>query len=100
MFKYLDPLLHSQVRLAIMSILIGIKSAEFSFLLENIDTTKGNLSFQLTKLKEAGYIEIKKSFRKNYPLTRARITDKGIEAYEKYVDAISEYFRNSSKNIN
>jgi len=99
MFKNLDPLLHSQVRLAIMSILIGVKSAEFSFLLENIETTKGNLSFQLSKLKEAGYIEIKKSFRKNYPLTRAKITSKGIEAYENYVDAISEYFQNSSKNI-
>ena len=99
MFKNLDPILHSQVRLAIMSILIGVKSAEFSFLLENIETTKGNLSFQLSKLKEAGYIEIRKSFRKNYPLTRAKITQKGIEAYEIYVDAISEYFRNSSKNI-
>ena len=99
MFKNLDPILHSQVRLAIMSILIGVKSAEFSFLLENIETTKGNLSFQLTKLKEAGYIEIKKSFRKNYPLTKAKITPTGIEAYEKYVDAISEYFNNSTKNI-
>lgn len=99
MFKNLDPLLHSQVRLAIMSILIGVKSAEFSFLLENIETTKGNLSFQLSKLKEAGYIEIKKSFRRNYPLTRAKITPKGIEAYEIYVDDISEYFQNSSKKI-
>lgn len=100
MFKNLDPLLHSQVRLAIMSILIGVDAAEFSFLLENIDTTKGNLSFQLTKLKEAGYIEIKKSFRKNYPLTRAKITAKGIEAYEKYVETISEYFNKSTKNKN
>jgi DNA-binding transcriptional ArsR family regulator len=100
MFKNLDPLLHSQVRLSIMSILIGVDAAEFSFLLENIDTTKGNLSFQLTKLKEAGYIEIKKSFRKNYPLTRAKITAKGIEAYEKYVETISEYFNKSSKNKN
>lgn len=98
MFKNLDPLLHSQARLAIMSILISVKSAEFSFLLENIETTKGNLSFQLSKLKDAGYIEIKKSFRKNYPLTRAKITSKGIEAYEKYVDTISEYFNKSTKN--
>ena len=93
MFKNLDPLLHSQVRLAIMSILISVSSAEFSFLLENIETTKGNLSFQLTKLKEAGYIEIKKSFRKNYPLTTLKITTIGINAYEKYVDDISDYFR-------
>ena len=97
MFRELDPLLHTQVRLAIMSILVGVRSAAFSFLLENIDTTKGNLSFQLTKLKEAGYIKVRKSFRNNYPLTTCMITVKGIEAYEKYVDAISEYFQHFNK---
>lgn len=98
MFKNLDPLLHSQVRLAIMSVLIGAKSAEFSYILENIETTKGNLSFQLSKLNEVGYIKIKKSFRKNYPLTTASITEKGILAYEYYVNSISEYFENRNKN--
>ncbi|WP_347841301.1 transcriptional regulator [uncultured Draconibacterium sp.] len=97
MFKALDPLLHSQVRLAIMTILINVKSAEFSYLLENIETSKGNLSFQITKLKEEGYIMVKKSFRKNYPLTTVSITPKGIEAYENYIDAISEYFKKSGK---
>lgn len=97
MFKNLDPLLHSQVRLAIMSILIGVSSAEFAFLLENIDTTKGNLSFQISKLKEAGYIQVKKSFRNNYPLTTLKITEKGMLAYEEYVEAISDYFRNLNK---
>ena len=97
MFRNLDPLLHSQVRLAIMSILIGVSSAEFSFLLENIETTKGNLSFQLAKLKEAGYIQIKKSFRGNYPLTTVKISSKGTDAYEKYVNDISDYFRNLNK---
>jgi DNA-binding transcriptional ArsR family regulator len=92
MFKDLDPLLHSQVRLAIMSILIGVKNAEFSYLLKNINTTKGNLSFQLNKLKQAEYIYIKKSFKGNYPLTTCEITQKGIEAYEHYVAAISDYF--------
>ncbi|WP_297087665.1 transcriptional regulator [uncultured Draconibacterium sp.] len=97
MFKALDPLLHSQVRLAITTILINVKSAEFSYLLENIETSKGNLSFQITKLKEEGYIRVKKSFRKNYPLTTVSITPKGIEAYENYIDAISEYFKKSGK---
>jgi len=97
MFKNLDPLLHSQVRLAIMSILVGVSSAEFSFLLENIETTKGNLSFQLSKLKEAGYIQIKKSFKRNYPLTTLKITEVGIKAYEDYVNTISEYFKNLNK---
>lgn len=96
MFKNLDPILHSQVRLAIMTILLRVKSAEFSFLLENIETTKGNLSFQITKLKDAGYVNVKKSFRKNYPLTTLRITDKGISAYEKYIEAISSYFNHGN----
>jgi DNA-binding transcriptional ArsR family regulator len=100
MFKELDPILHSQVRLAIMSILIGVKTAEFSFLLENINTTKGNLSFQLSKLHEAEYIEIKKSFKGKYPLTTCEITNKGIEAYDNYINSISDYFKEykSTKN--
>lgn len=97
MFKDLDPLLHSQVRLAIMSVLIGVKTAEFSYLLEATKTTKGNLSFQLNKLNEAGYIDIKKSVKGNYPLTICSITEKGIDAYEKYVTAISGYFKNSGR---
>lgn len=93
MFKDLDPLLHSQVRLAIMSILIDVKNAEFAYLLENINTTKGNLSYQMNKLKEVGYIEVKKSFKGSYPLTTCEITEKGINAYQIYVDAIDEYFK-------
>jgi DNA-binding transcriptional ArsR family regulator len=91
-FKNLDPILHSQVRLAIMSVLVAVESAEFSFLLENIKTTKGNLSFQLKKLNEAKYIQIKKSFRGSYPLTTCKITEKGLAAYETYVNSIDEYF--------
>jgi len=97
MFKDLDPVLHSQVRLAVISLLMGIRSAEFNFLLECTQTTKGNLSFQLGKLKEAGYIEIKKSFRGNYPLTTCQITEKGAEAFEEYVKCISEYIRRDNK---
>jgi DNA-binding transcriptional ArsR family regulator len=93
MFKDLDPVLHSQVRLAVMSILISVKTAEFSFLLEYIKTTKGNLSFQLAKLKEAEYIDIKKSFKGNYPLTTCEITEKGNIAYETYVNSIEDYFK-------
>lgn len=98
MFAELDPLLHSQVRLAIMSLLVQTESAEFSYLLENTGTTKGNLSFQISKLEEAGYLEVIKSFRKKYPLTTLKITFKGIEAYEKYIETISQYFKISGKN--
>lgn len=93
MFNDLDPILHSQVRLAVMSVLISVKTAEFSFLLEATKTSKGNLSFQLNKLKEAGYIEIRKSLKGNYPLTLCNITDKGADAFEVYVNAISGYFK-------
>lgn len=93
MYKDLDPLLHSQIRLAIMSLLISVRRAEFNFLLENISTTKGNLSFQLSKLEESGYILIQKTFKGKYPLTICEISEKGIQAYETYVSSIDEYFR-------
>lgn len=93
MFKDLDPLLHNQLRLSIMSILIGVDSAEFTFLLEKTGATRGNLSVQINKLKEADYIRVKKSFRGNYPLTTCQVTTAGIEAFERYVDAISGYLK-------
>jgi DNA-binding transcriptional ArsR family regulator len=93
MFKDLDPLLHNQLRLSIMSLLINIESAEFSWLLEKTESTRGNLSVQISKLKDAGYLKVKKSFRKNYPLTTCSISKKGTEAFEKYVEAISTYFK-------
>jgi DNA-binding HxlR family transcriptional regulator len=93
MFKELDPLLHSQLRLSIISLLISLRSAEFNYLMEKTGATQGNISVQLKKLEEAGYIEIKKSFRKNYPLTTCSITRKGNEAFKSYVDALSDYIR-------
>jgi len=93
MFKELDPLLHSQLRLQIMSLLITVETAEFTYLLEETGATRGNISVQITKLKDAGYIEVKKSFRNNYPLTTCKITTKGIEAFEKYVEAKQEYLK-------
>ncbi len=91
MFKALNPLLHSQLRLSIMSLLISLESAEFTYLLEQTGATKGNLSVQLTKLKEAGYITVEKSFKNNYPLTTCKITPKGFDAFEKYVEALKGY---------
>jgi hypothetical protein len=93
MFTELDPLLHSQLRLSIISLLIGVQSAEFTYLLEKTGATKGNISVQLRKLEEAGYIEISKTFRKNYPLTTCCITQKGITAFHIYVEALKEYIR-------
>ncbi len=90
-FRELDPLLHNQLRLSIMSLLISVESAEFNYLLEKTNATRGNLSVQINKLKDAGYIDVKKSFRNNYPLTTCKITGAGISAFEDYVDALSGY---------
>jgi DNA-binding transcriptional ArsR family regulator len=91
MLKELDPLLHSQLRLAVVSLLIGVKEAEFTFLKEKTGATAGNLSVQVQKLKEAGYIEVEKRFRDNYPQTICRISPQGISAFEKYVAAMQAY---------
>jgi DNA-binding transcriptional ArsR family regulator len=90
-FKDLDPILHSQLRLAVMSLLISVKEAEFTFLKEKTAATAGNLSVQIQKLKEAGYIEVQKQFKDNYPQTICRITPVGITAFEKYVENLKTY---------
>ena len=91
MFKDLDPILHSQLRLAVMSLLIGVKEAEFTFLREKTAATAGNLSVQLQKLKDAGYIDIVKQFKSNYPQTLCKITPEGIRAFEQYVRNLQSY---------
>jgi DNA-binding transcriptional ArsR family regulator len=91
MFKELDPILHSQLRLAVMSLLIAVKEAEFTFIREKTNATAGNLSVQVQKLKEAGYIEVTKQFKDNYPQTTCRITQKGVSAFEAYVQALQQY---------
>ena len=91
MFKELDPILHSQLRLAVMSLLMSVKEAEFTFIKEKTNSTAGNLSVQVQKLKDAGYIEVSKQFKDNYPLTTCKVTKKGIKAFEDYVKALQEY---------
>ena len=93
MFKELDPLLHSQLRLSVISVLVAAKEAEFTYLREKTGATAGNLSVQLTKLSDAGYITIKKEFRDNYPLTRCMITPAGLKAFEVYVENLKEYLK-------
>ena len=92
-FKELDPILHSQLRLAVISLLISVKEAEFTFIKEKTGATAGNLSVQINKLKEPGYIDVTKQFRDNYPLTICKITAKGIDAFEAYVTALQSYMK-------
>ena len=91
MFKELDPILHSQLRLAVMSLLITVKEADFTFIKEKTAATAGNLSVQVQKLKDAGYIEVNKQFKDNYPQTTCKITKEGIKAFEDYVQALQQY---------
>ena len=91
MFKELDPLLHSQLRLAIMSLLLGVEEADFVFLKEKTEATSGNLSVQIDKLNEAGYISVAKTFKGKMPCTICKITKKGVDAFDEYVKALQDY---------
>ena len=91
MFKPLDPLLHSELRLAVMSLLISADSAEFPFIKEQTGATAGNLSVQLDKLARAGYITVEKTFKGKRPCTLCRITPTGLKAFEGYVETLKEY---------
>jgi DNA-binding MarR family transcriptional regulator len=91
MFKELDPILHSQLRLSIVSILMTVDEANFTFIKETTNAAAGNISIQLKKLQEAGYIKVKKSFKDNYPNTALSITSKGIAAFEDYVSNLKKY---------
>ncbi len=92
-YKNLDPVLHSQLRLAIMSILMNTESAEFTYIKEQTEATAGNLSVQISKLKEAGYISVDKRFKGNYPQTLCRISALGRERFEVYVDNLRGYLK-------
>lgn len=91
MFKELNPILHSQLRLAIMSILISVEESDFNFLKESTNSTSGNLSVQLDKLSAVGYIAVEKIFVGKRPKTLCKITKKGIDAFEEYFLALQEY---------
>ena len=93
MLKKLDPLLHSELRLAIMSLLISVNRADFKYLKEETESTAGNLSVQITKLEEADYIKVEKGFKGKMPQTICSITKKGAEAFEKYVNDLKSYLK-------
>ena len=90
-FKDLDPILHSQLRLAVMSLLMSVREAEFTFLKEKTNATAGNLSVQIQKLKDAGYIDVVKQFKENYPQTICKVTPAGIKAFDQYVKNLQAY---------
>ena len=91
MFKELNSLLHSELRLAVVSLLISVESADFVYIKEQTKATAGNLSVQLDKLSTAGYITVEKCFKGKKPQTVCRITETGLKAFEDYVDALKSY---------
>ncbi|MBK6932738.1 MAG: transcriptional regulator [Saprospirales bacterium] len=92
MFKSLDPILLSQLRLAIMSHLIVVREADFNALKDQTGATAGNLSVQISKLQEAGYIEVEKTYKNNYPLTVCKLSPRGIAAFEAFYNDLKTYF--------
>ena len=91
MFKKLDPLLHSELRLAVMSVLVNLEEADFVYLREATGATAGNLSVQIDKLTAAQYISVEKGFNGKKPQTLCKITPVGLKAFEDYVDALKTY---------
>ena len=91
MFNDLDPILHSQLRLSIVSILMTVEEAEFTFIKETTGAAAGNISIQIKKLQEAGYVKVEKTFKNNYPNTTVSITKKGMKAFEDYVNDLKKY---------
>ncbi len=90
-FDKLNPLLHSQLRLAIMSLLVSVEKADFSFIKEKTEATSGNISVQVGKLEDARYLEVKKTFKDKRPNTSYTITQKGVKAFEEYVNTLEQY---------
>ena len=91
MFPKLDPVLHSELRLAVVSLLAGVESADFTYIKKQTGATSGNLSVQIDKLSAAGYITVEKGFKGKMPCTTCRLTETGLEAFRTYVTALKEY---------
>jgi len=91
MFKELNPLLHSELRLAVISLLISVEEADFVYIKQQTGATAGNLSIQIDKLNKAGYVEVTKSFKGKMPCTTCKITPEGVAAFEEYIDALKSY---------
>ena len=91
-FAVINPLLHSELRLKIMVALDSLQSADFMYLCQITDSTRGNLSTQITTLKEAGYLDVSKTGIGRFSRTTCSITNKGREALRAYEDGLRNLF--------
>ncbi|MFA8342762.1 MAG: winged helix-turn-helix domain-containing protein [Rhodothermaceae bacterium] len=92
-YKLLDDIIHSRIRLAIMSVLITVKEADFNFLKAQVKATDGNLSVHLKKLEDAEYINVRKEFIGKKPVTTCSLSKKGKVAFEKYIERLESLIK-------
>ncbi len=92
-YQQLDEIIHSRIRLAIMTLLVSVDQAEFTFIRDKINTTDGNLSVHLRKLEEGGYIKMQKRFVERKPVTSYSITVKGHNAFEQYIEQLEKMIK-------
>lgn len=92
-YQQLDDVIHSRIRLAVMSLLITLEEAEFNFLKEKINATDGNMSVHLKKLEDAGYISVKKEFINRKPRTMYSLTKNGRKAFEMYLEQLEKMIK-------
>lgn len=87
-YQRLDRVIHTRIRLAVVSILSGVEEAEFTYLRDRTGATDGNLGAHMLKLEEAGYVVVEKRFEDRKPVTRYSLTTEGREAFRRYVDRL------------
>lgn len=92
-YRLLNDIIHSRIRLAIMSILVAVKEAEFTFLKKQVNTTDGNISVHLKKLEDKGYITVQKSFLNRKPVSTYSLTDQGHKAFTAYVEQLEKMIK-------
>lgn len=92
-YQQLDDIIHSRIRLAVMSVLVSVEEADFTFLRDKVNATDGNISVHLRKLEDAGYITVSKTFVDRKPATSYRLTAKGRKAFELYIERLESFIK-------
>ncbi len=92
-----DRIIHEPSRSIILAILSAVESADFLYLQRETGLTKGNLSVHLSKLEEAGYVSIEKTYRGKVPLTLCQLTDQGRQAFDSYRKQLKQFVENTKE---
>ncbi|MDP4237310.1 MAG: transcriptional regulator [Bacteroidota bacterium] len=92
-YQNIDDVIHSRIRLAIMSVLVTVDEAEFTYLREKVGATDGNLGMHLKKLEDAKYIKVRKNFVDRKPVTHYKLTAIGRKAFALYIDSLEQLIK-------